>query len=269
MPSTSLQMLDMALQEAAKQLLHAAGQDEHLSAREFRQKLATLSGEMRDLTEALYLFVVELDHQGANNITETDIEKTIHRVKTEIFPQYAIAEQVLDEAAQQTVQAIAPKTALTLALQLYQTARAPQVLPADQVFQAIQSYTPNLFFDYLGSEASMPLEAVHIPATLTILTQETFAAALGLDSSQPAGMIARFREATTFFPIFVRQHLDFGLDGQAQSVVDVMENNLHQISLVVTGEDSDRFGQAQHPLYAMGLAADGSLVGFKSVVIWT
>ena len=80
MTNTTIQSIDAALQEAAKHLMRAAGQDEKLSTREIRQKLNSLSGEMRDLTEALYLFVVEIDKQGANHIMEKDIEQAIVKV---------------------------------------------------------------------------------------------------------------------------------------------------------------------------------------------
>lgn len=268
MTNTSIQLIDAALQEAAKHLMRAAGQDEKLSTREIRQKLKSLSGEMRDLTEALYLFVVEIDKQGANHITEKDIEQAVAKVKAEIFPKYIVSEHVMREADQERVKEIAPKTGVNLALQLYQTARSGQVVPAAQVFVQIQALTQGLFFDYLGSEGSMPIEGVHIPANLTALTEETFAAALGLEANKPEEVIERFREAQTFFPIFVRQHLDFGLDTQAQAIVDLMVKNLRQHIIVVQGEDNSAVG-AEHPVYVVGIADDGSLVGFKSAVIWT
>jgi hypothetical protein len=114
----------------------------------------------------------------------------------------------------------------------------------------------------------MPIEAVHIPSNLTVLSETTFAAALGLEQNKPEEVIARYREAQTFFPIFVRQHMDFGLDIQAQAIVDLMVKNLRQHILVVQGEDNSSIG-AEHPVYVVGLADDGSLVGFKSIVIWT
>jgi len=264
----NLQMMETALWDAARHLMRAAGADERLTPREFRKKINALSGEMRDLTEALYRFVVEIDREGANHITEKDIEKAIARIKTEIFPQYAIAENVMDEQAQKTVQAIAPKTALNLALQVYQTAWFSMVLPAAQVFQQIQAYTEGLFFDYLGSEASIQIEAVHVPSNLTMLTQDTFAQALGLDQDKPEQMIERYREAASFFPIFIHQHMDIGLEEQARQVVEVMQKNLRQHIIAVIGQDSYEV-DSQHPVYVVGLAGDGSLVGFKSLVIWT
>ncbi len=268
MTNTTIQSIDAALQEAAKHLMRAAGQDEKLSTREIRQKLNSLSGEMRDLTEALYLFVVEIDKQGANHITEKDIEHAIVKVKAEIFPKYVVSEHVMSEKDQDNLKELAPKTGINLAHQLYQTARSGQVIPAAQVFVQIQGLTQDLFFDYLGSEASMPIEAVHIPSNLTVLSETTFAAALGLEQNKPEEVIARYREAQTFFPIFVRQHMDFGLDIQAQAIVDLMVKNLRQHILVVQGEDNSSIG-AEHPVYVVGLADDGSLVGFKSIVIWT
>jgi len=264
----SLHMMETALWDAAKHLMRAAGADERLTPREFRQKVNALSGEMRDLTEALYRFVVEIDRQGANNITEKDIENAIARIKTEVFPHYAVSDLVLDERGQKKVQAIAPKSALNLALQVYQTARATQVLPAAQVYQLINAQTEGLFFDYLASEASSPIEAVHVPSNLTMLTRDTFAQALGLDQNKPEQMIERFREAASFFPIFIQQHMDFGLEEQARQIVETMQNNLRQHTIAIIGQDGSDMG-SEHPVYVAGLAADGSLVGFKSVVIWT
>lgn len=268
MPITSLHQLESALHQAAKHLMAAAGKDERLTPREFRQKIGTLSGEMRDLTEVLYRFIVEIDKQGANHITEKDIETAVARVKVEIFPHYAVSENVMGALGQKAVKEIAPKNALTLATQLYQTARATQVLPAAQVFQMVQSYTQNLFFDHLGSEASMSLEAVHIPSNLTMLTKATFGEALGLNPDDPAQAIERYQDAASLLPVFVKQHLDFGLEEQAQALVDVMQENLRHIVVAVLGEDNGEV-DPQHPVYVIGLGADGSLVGFKSFVIWT
>ncbi len=268
MASVNVHMMETALWEAAKHLFRAAGSDERLSPREFRQNIKSVKGEMRDLVEALYRFVVEIDKEGANHITEKDIENAIERIKADIFPQYAVAENVLDEQAQKTVQAIAPKSALNLALQVYQTTRATQVLPAAQVLLQIKAQTEGLFFDYLGSEGSNPIMATHIPANMTLLTQESFAEALNLDQNIPKEVIERYRDAASFFPIFIQQHMDFGLDGQARQIVEVMQNNLRQHTIAVIGQDGSEIG-SQHPVYVVGLAGDGSLVGFKSVVIWT
>jgi Nuclease A inhibitor-like protein len=268
MPYTSLFMLETALNEAAKHLMRAAGQDERLSPREFRNKLTTLSGEMRDLTEILYKFVVEIDKQGANHITETDIENAVARIKKEIFPHYVIEEIVLDDDGQGEIMSIAPKSGLDLALQLYQTARAAQVLRASEVFEFIQSYTEDLIFDAFGSEGSAGIEAFRLDTNLTALTKETFATALGLDQQNPKEVVERFQDAGSFLPLFARKQLDFELEEQAQALIEIMEENLRQIAVAIIGAD-DYSVDAKHPVYVVGLAGDGSLVGFKSVVIWT
>lgn len=268
MISTSLHQLETALHEAAKHLMRAAGQDERLSPREFRQKITTLSGEMRDLVEALYQFVIDIDKQGANHITERDIENAVAQIKAEIFPHYVVAESVLDENGQKSVKALAPKTALNLAFQLYQTARENQLIPPAHLFQMIKSLSEGLFFDHLGSESAEPIEAVHINCNLTSLNQEFFAQALGLEPNKPEEAIERYRDAAFLLPIFVRQHLDAGLEEQAQAMVELMQVHLRQIVVAVLGEDSSEVGP-QHPVYVLGLASDGSLLGFRSKVIWT
>jgi Nuclease A inhibitor-like protein len=268
MPYTSFQMLETALHEAAKHLMRAAGQDERLTPREFRNKLTTLSGEMRDLTESLYKFVVEIDKQGANHITEKDIEAAVARIKKEIFPHYVIDEIVLDDDGQDEIMDIAPKSGLDLALQLFQTARASQVLRASEVFIYIESYAEGLIFDAFGSEAAAYIEAFHLDTNLTALTKETFAQALGLDQQDPKEVVERFQEAVSFFPLFERKQPEFELQEQAEALIDIMQENLRQIAVAIIGADNSS-GDAEHPVYVVGLAGDGSLVGFKSVVIWT
>lgn len=268
MPLINLQQLEASLQDAAKHLMRAAGQDERLSPREFRQKMSSLSGEKRDLAEALYHFIVDIDKQGANHITENDIEAGVKRVISEIFPHYAVSEQVMSGTSQKAVGQIAPKTALHLAFQLYQTALSGTVLDAAQVFAYVKSYQDGLFFDYLGSESSEAIEAIHIPCNISNLTAESFAEALGLDQNNPEEVVERFREANSFFPIFVHQHWNADLGEQAQALVDVLTQNLRQHAMAVVGADN-RTVDSRHPVYVVGLASDGSLLGFKSYVVWT
>jgi hypothetical protein len=268
MEMTTLAMIEAALHEAAKHLIRAAGQDERLSPREFRQKLDAISGEMRDLTDALYRFVVEIDKQGANHITERDIEQAVLRVKQDIFPKFVISEYVIDEEAHGEIQEMAPRSGVTLAHQLYQTAQMALVLPPSQVYNYISAYAEGLVFDALGSEGAHPIEAVRIEANLSVLNRETFAQALGLEADKPSEVIERWRDGDSFLPLFPQQQPYYELAEQAEALVDTMTENLRQIVVAVIGEDNYDVS-SEHPVYVLGLAADGSLVGFKSIVIWT
>ena len=46
-----------------------------------------------------------------------------------------------------------------------------------------------------------------------------------------------------------------------------MTRYLRDLIVVIFGEDGN--SPPQHPVYWVGLAEDGSIVGLKSVVIWT
>lgn len=53
----------------------------------------------------------------------------------------------------------------------------------------------------------------------------------------------------------------------AGEVTRYMTRYLRDLIVVIFGEDGN--SPPQHPVYWVGLAEDGSIVGLKSVVIWT
>ena len=138
-----------------------------------------------------------------------------------------------------------------------------------ELFNQIKTLSTDLFFDDLGSESSEAIEAVHIPANIIDLTPESFAQALQLNADNPQDFITRFLPAERILTRFSNQFYRADLNEKALQMVQLMQVNLQQHTLIVLGKDYDENVGAEHPVYVVGVADDGSLVGFKSKVIWT
>lgn len=267
MLKVNLAQLDAALDQAATNILEAAGDDPFVSRKDIRDKLKTLDGNIKILTDTLYRFILEREGEVNVRVTKKDVDAALEVVRGEIFPLLAIDSSVIREEDQGGLTEIAKKTALPLTFGLYDTANESAVIPAEEVFQIIKDNQEGLFLDNFGSEAGIPISAIHIEGPVADLTAETLSNALGLNPEDPAEKVEQFFDATPFLPVFIRQHLDFGFELQAEAVVNAMQNNLRDINVAIIGEEFSR--DSNHPTYVVGVASDGSLVGFDSFVVWT
>jgi hypothetical protein len=97
---------------------------------------------------------------------------------------------------------------------------------------------------------------------------------------RPEHEVVKFEPPDYFFNRFI--DTDMGempageMDGRARAMelVRVMKAQLRDIAvaLIGSGNPEDYPGlhyDAQHPLYVVGIDADGNLVGLKSAVVWT
>jgi hypothetical protein len=258
-----------AIEQAADHLKKAAGSDGILSRREYRRKLAELSGTQQALVDQFYRFICDREPSSQQRITNRDIQKGISDVKEKVINQFEIDCSELSNAEIDGLSEMG-MTALTLAIQLKQSAQeGTSDLSGKEVADLIQPNVQNLFFDYLASEGSNPIEAISFSAQVSELTEASFAKALNLDPNNPAHVIERFVSADPFFPTFIEQHRVFEQEKHAVAIVSIMKTHLRQPAIVILGQDNDREVGPEHPAYIVGIAADGSLAGFQSVVIWT
>jgi hypothetical protein len=267
MPRLTLQNLLDTLHQAAEDLRAAAGPDGQLSRQDFHRVIENKAGNERALLEAFYRFLREEDQRNMR-ITREVLERGVRLMEDKILPQFELAPGGLSLTETETIRSYG-EDVLPLAFQLKRAAQGTEYQNPMQLLEQLQTYTPELFFDDLGSEGSQPIEAIHLPAHLTDLTPETFAKALHLNTTDPKEAIARFVPAEVHFTKFIAQHYSFDLDSQAQAVVNLMKENLRQNTVIVLGEDHHDEVPPQHPVYVVGVAEDGSLLGFRSAVIWT
>lgn len=265
MPALTGADLLRTLDAAARRLMDAAGYDGRLTRPELRRLLASASGPERDLLLLLDRLIRE---RSAGRITQDVIREGIGYVRSELLPQFELAPGALSESESRAFAALHPQ-ALQLAALLKQLATPVSAMTASELAEALRPLTEGLFFDYLGSEGSQPIEALHLPAQAAALTPESLAQALGLAPADPRQAIARFQPAAPFFPVFIEQHRPFGLAEAAAAVAGLMQTHLRDLSVAVLGEDGHPDVDPAHPAYVLGLAADGGFAGFRTEVIWT
>lgn len=267
MARLTVQHLYTTIEQAAQELLTAAGSDGMVSKDDITKKLTASSGIQRSLLQAFYDFLRD-ENAPYQRVTKEVITEGVAFVKEKIIAQFEIVNGGLSEDEVRNIGALGDEV-LALGASLKGAARGDAYLSPEEIFEQIAMNTDQLFFDYLGSEASESIEPLLIPANVKNLTPEAFSQALNLDPKDPAQVVERFVSAKPFFMIFVPQHRDFGLDDRAFNIVNLMEEHLRQHTIIILGRDNDPQVGSQHPAYIVGVADDGSLVGFKSQVIWT
>ncbi len=263
-----VQDLINTIEQTAEALLAAGGSDGMVSKADIRKKLDQQQGVQRGILEAFYDFLKNED-QPYMRVTRAVIEEGTAFVKEKLIPQFEITSGGLSEEEIKSMSELGSAVPV-LGSHLKQAAQGENTRSAQEVFEKIAQNTQDLYFDYQGSESAQPIEAVLIPARISELTKETFAKTLNLNQNDPLEYIERFIPAEPFFPVFIEQHASSAvLAGKATAIVEFMRNNLRQHSIFVLGKDYDPIVPPQHPVYILGLAEDGKLVGFKSQVIWT
>ncbi len=267
MARLTIQNLINSMEEAAENLLNAAGDDGVVSKNDIREKLATQREPFRTLLEAFYDFLRD-ENQPHMRVTRAVINDGIQHVKDKIIPLFEITPAGLSDEEQRAMLELGAET-LALGTALKRAGRGNTYLPSKIIFQQIAENTQELFFDYIGSEGSKPIEAVLIDANVKQLTPESFSEALQLKPNDPAQVVERFVSAEPFFTTFICQHYNFELDHKATIIANLMRENLTQNTVVVLGRDNDPNVGPLHPAYVVGVADNGDLVGFRSQVVWT
>ena len=124
------------------------------------------------------------------------------------------------------------------------------------------------FFDgLLGSEGGEKVSAVLLPAMPWPASGAALARALGHDTGTDQGAVERFKAAdATLITDFLAQQQAPAVD---VAIVAALLRGLQDVRVLVVGKDGAPNVDANHPTYLVGAAADGSIVGLKTGVIWT
>ena len=138
-----------------------------------------------------------------------------------------------------------------------------------QMQAALAPLTANLFFDgLLGSEGGERLTAVLVPSNFTPpLSAASFARAFNIDTATDQGFIERDL-APSKIATLLTDFADSMATPEAAQLVALLKQ-LPDLRVFVIGKDGAPNVDANHPLYMVGTASDGALVGVKSGVIWT
>lgn len=258
------------IQRSAQILTEATGKDPYLSRQDYRNKRAEFSGQTQLLIDVHHQFLRQLEESDAGRITEKNILKSLQLFNTSILPLYELHLGELT-AGEMAAMALVHPFGPQIAAQVKRTAMEQKSQSSSQaIFERIRTLTSDLFFDFLGSEADQPVEAIWVDAkVIGDLTEAALAEALGLDPTLPQDKIERFQDANEFFPTFVDLHRYFGKEAAALELVEIMQTYLRSQKLAVIGEDYNPQVDPEHPVYLLGVAQDGKLVGIKSAVIWT
>ena len=145
----------------------------------------------------------------------------------------------------------------------------PIQLSSNDVAALIANNTVDLFFDDFGSESSQPVEAFFQEAQIETLDEATFRQVLNLPIDDPQYKITQFLSAEEVLAYFEEIHRPLEFGKKAAFIVELMQQNLTQISVVVLGEDYHEEVPPEHFVYVVGVGKEGCLAGFKSQVIWT
>jgi len=269
MSQPTVQSLYDALDRTLDAFREATDGDGFLSYKDVRRTLPTLPEPDRTLFDLLHQHMrLEESEEPYSRITETDFKAAEDFVVNVIIPRFDLAPAGLS-VGETTRFSELEGVALSLAAQLKRTAQAGTQQTSTQLFEHLRELVDGLFFDYMGSEAGIAIEAVRIEANLGELNETTFSTLLNLDTSNPKEKIERFVDAAAFLNIFPEQHEPFDLGEAAAEVVQLMRNDLNAISIFVLGEDNHPALESEHPVYVVGISSEGDLVGLKSIVIWT
>jgi hypothetical protein len=135
----------------------------------------------------------------------------------------------------------------------------------------------DLIFDGLATEATdATLTSVHIPGSnLSTSTRAGVLEALakiGVRVTDPDAEIPVCMPAASYDPEYGPDRGFFrelyGDQAKIKELEALMTTQLKDLKVVVIGPDDGSY-DAVHPLYIIGTARDGSVVGLKSYVVWT
>ena len=271
MPRISKSDVYAALDRAAEHMLSAAEGDMTITRRGIRSKLRTLSGVEKALVDIFYRF---MDHRTPNTegiITSADIEGAIRYAKEKMIDKYDLNRIGLSKKEIEEMSTTG-KLAVALARQLKRASATWPTLEPEALAKYLGEISEGLFFTSYANEGDSTYKAFYRKAELIELTAEAFAQVMNLDQNNPEEIVWIINDADDFFQ--EEAHM-FDIEGfynedfvQHRDLAEVMQGRLHDIKVIVIGEDSFDVNP-QHPVYIVGIAEDGSLVGLETHTIWT
>lgn len=268
MASIKIVDLSKTLEDARATLLAATNGDGIVSRADLRRMLQqTADPQKARFLEFFYRFLLELENRPRMRVTEEVIDRGIAFIEAQIIPEFEIKTRFQSSTNQKIAQI--HKSALPMAMELIRFTADNVVLTPGEVSEQIAQLTAGLFFDDYGSEAAIAISEFFIEHDSDTLSPNSFVKAIGLDPDTPKGEVARFENADRALQTFVEQHVWSGLSDQAKAVVELMQANLTNLTIIILGLDNHPDLESNHPVYVIGIGQNGNLAGFESVVIWT
>ena len=256
-----------ALDRAAANILSARGDDPFVSRKDIRQKLRELSGVEQQLTSIFYRFMDHRDAKPGARITAADVQDTLAYAKNKLIDKYDVNNNGLskEEIAEMSFTA---RLAVRLA-RIMLAEQEPAGKSTQEILAALKTLGDGLYFPAWANEADAYLQLFHREAELTSLTPENFAATLGLNTDDPAEEVYIFQQGVEELYWIFENYESYEEDPeQFQTLLDYMITNLTGITHIIVGQDGWR-STSEYPVYLVGIAPEGDLIGFETSTIWT
>ena len=259
--------LEHTLEKTCETLLAASNGDGIVSRVDFQGLLEQTEDEMEKVfLDHFYSFLIQLEDRPGVRVTRAVIDHGIEFIKKEIMPKFEVKQRFTQKTNKEIAQI--NDLAFPMAEELLKITDYRQTMSPHEVSEEIEKYTGELFFDDFGSEAAIPITPFFLEHPSSDLSPKSFVEALALNPDEPKGIVSRFEPANLILQRFIDKHND-ELAPKARAVVELMEENLSDITAIVLGEDNTPVYESNHPVYVVGIGLNGNLAGFDSVVIWT
>ncbi len=257
-----------ALEKAAQNILDASGDDPIVSRKDIRAKLMELEGVEQQLTNIFYRFIDHRDAKPGARITRKDIEDALDYAKETMVDAYDENNNGLSaaEIAQMSLTARLAVRYAKLQDQLSEEGNS-----TDALFKKLEELGDGLYFPAWANEADAYLSVFRKDADLQTLTQASFSATMGLNSSNPAEAIQLWHQGRSGYEWIFENYENYEMLVELESFKTLhsyMEKHLTHLTHVVVGLDG--YGiDSQYPVYFLGLSPDGDLLGFSTFTVWT
>ena len=269
MPRLSKSSVYAALDRAANIILQAGGGDAFISRRDIRQTLMEMKGPERALVQHFYRFIDARDAGKGARVTPEDVNDAVAYTREKILDRYDLNHNGFSQTEIAEMSELG-KLAVSLAIHLKRAAVDVEINTSQDLARKLKELIEGMYFTGFGSEGEDELKVVHLHTVTEHLDAETLARALHFDTSTPDHAIARFYPYSAdlnyeLIDTIYYEGDNFGV--RAGEVTRLMTRYLRDLIVVIFGEDGN--SAPQHPVYWAGVAEDGTIVGLKSVVIWT
>ena len=128
--------------------------------------------------------------------------------------------------------------------------------------------SPLILTGQLGGEGDDTFTIVHLESDLSSLNSEVFYKLMKLDPGDDNQVISKTFDPVQFWSKVASYHKRIGKNSDEAYAVGSVLKTLKEPMGVVLGKDGSP-SDSKHPVYVVGLTADGDLFGVRSTVCWT
>lgn len=142
-----------------------------------------------------------------------------------------------------------------------------EAIPTAAALQTLQAGVGPMLLNQLGSSSDAPFTLIHQPEPMEDLCSASFYDTFNLDPQDSNHVISRTMHLCQFWDKVITWHENWGHGIAEARAVGTVFQRLRQPMAVVLGKDS-LTNDPNHPVYLLGLTAEGHLVGLRSTVCW-